>query len=197
MNLADKKKVAILRQENNPNAANAILANYAEDSALDVWKQVMTVLLSIDAAGGYNAATPDHKSTLEMLALSGKEGSHHASALFEVLTGIQPEEELNLPHDGQLRSLRTIHPERRPSLVGVYPNPAQGEFYITYVLPTERQSAFVRIFDMHGKLVQNENITAGYGILSLNAKQFASGSYIFELELNGQKVATEKFQIVK
>ena len=36
-----------------------------------------------------------------------------------------------------------------------------------------------------------------YGILSLNAKQFVAGSYVFELELNGQKVATEKFQIVE
>jgi hypothetical protein len=26
---------------------------------------------------------------------------------------------------------------------------------------------------------------------------FAAGSYVFELELNGQKVATEKFQIVE
>jgi hypothetical protein len=50
---------------------------------------------------------------------------------------------------------------------------------------------------LQGKLVQSENITSGFGILILNAKHFASGSYVIELELNGQKVATEKFQIVE
>jgi Secretion system C-terminal sorting domain len=64
-------------------------------------------------------------------------------------------------------------------------------------LPTERKSALVKIYDLQGKLVQSENVTSGYGILSLNAKYFAAGIYVFELELNGQKVATEKFQIVQ
>ena len=191
-----KKKVAIYRQENNHAAAAALLADYDEDPAKDVWKQVMTVLLSIDAAGGYGAATPSHIAALETLALSGKEGSHHASALLEILTGVQPDEELNLPNGG-LKSLKVKDTVRRPSLVGVYPNPAKGEFYITYVLPTERESASINIYDLQGKLVHSENITVGYGILSLNAKQFATGSYVFELELNGQKVATEKFQIVE
>lgn len=85
----------------------------------------------------------------------------------------------------------------KPSLVGVYPNPASGEFYITYELPNERQSAFIHIWDLQGKLIQRENISSGFGNLSLSAKNFASGTYVFELELNGQKVATEKFQIVE
>ena len=191
-----KKKVAIYRQEKNHAAANALLADYNEDPATDVWKQVMTVLLDIDAAGGYGAATSSHIATLETLALSGKEGCHHASALLEILTGVQPDEELNLPHGG-LKSLKVKDMVRRPSLVGVYPNPAQGEFYITYVLPTERESAFIHVYDLQGKLVHSENITSSFGILSLNAKHFAAGSYVFELELNGQKVATEKFQIVE
>ncbi|MEN9348169.1 MAG: hypothetical protein RLZZ77_1680 [Bacteroidota bacterium] len=191
-----KKKVAILRQENNPTAAATLLAQYNENPDRDVWKQFMTVLLSIDAAGGYHAATASHIATLETLASSGKEGNHHASALLEVLTGVKPEEELNLPYGG-LKSLKVKDDVRRPSLVSVYPCPAQGEFYITYVLPTERKSAFINIFDLQGKLVERENITSGYGILSLNAKQFAAGSYIFELELEGHKVDTDKFQIVK
>ena len=196
MNREIKKKVAILRQENNPTAAATLLEQYNEIPDSDVWKQFMTVLLSIDAAGGYHAATSSHITVLENLAASGKEGNHHASALLEVLTGVQPEEELNLPHGG-LKSLKVKADVRRPSLVGVYPNPAQGEFYITYILPNERESAYVNIYDLQGKLVQRENITSGYGILSLNAKQFAAGSYVFELVLNGQKVATEKFQIVE
>ncbi len=193
-----RKKVAILLQENNHTEAANLLTQYEEDPDREVWKQYMEILLSIDAAGGYHAATTSHITSLETLAETGKYGYQHARALLEVLTGVIPEEEYNLPGDGGgLKSLKVRESVRRPSLVGVYPNPAQGEFYITYVLPTERESAFVNIFDLQGKLVQSENITAGYGILSLNAKHFAAGSYVFELELNGQKVATEKFQIVE
>jgi hypothetical protein len=193
-----RKKVAILRQENNQSAAASLLAQYEEDPNSEVWKQYMEVLLSIDAAGGYHAATQAHIATLESLVATGKYGYQQARALLEVLTGVVPEEEYNLPGGGGgLKSLRVRESVRRPSLVGVYPNPAVGEFYITYVLPTERESAFIRIYDLQGKLVQSENITSGYGILSLNAKVFAAGSYVFELELNGQKVATEKFQIVE
>jgi len=145
-----------------------------------------------------DGATPSQISTLEALVASGKSGSQHASALLEVLTGFVPLEEYNLPGGGGgLKSLKVRDSVRRPSLVGVYPNPAQGEFYITYVLPTECKSALIHIFDLQGKLVQSENVTSGYGILSLNAKYFAAGIYVFELELDGQKVATEKFQIVE
>ncbi len=200
-----RKKVAILRQENNHSTAVSLLATYDENPDNDVWKQFMEVLLDIDAAGGYHTASNSHIAALDALAASGKNGSQHASAMLEVLTGVVPLEEYNLPVEeynlpgggGGLKSLKVRESVRRPSLVGVYPNPAQGEFYITYVLPTEHESALIHIFDLQGKLVQSENITSGYGILSLNAKHFAAGSYVFELELNGQKVATEKFQIVE
>lgn len=191
-----KLKVGILRQQKNYSEAIALLANYDENPDKDVWKQVMTVLLNIDGGGGYLAASTNQIAELETLALSEKEGSHQASALHEILTGMQPEEELNLPIGG-LKSLKLLDAVRRPSLAGVYPNPAHGEFYITYVLPSEREIAFIRIFDMQGKLVHSENITVGHGILSLNSRQLGSGSYVFELELNGQNVATEKFIIVE
>lgn len=193
-----RKKVAILRQENKHAEAAALLAQYDENLDNDVWKQFMEVLLEIDQSGGYHAATPSQISSLETLAASGKNGSQHAGALLEVITGVVPLEEYNIPGGGGgLKSLKVRESVRRPSLVGVYPNPAVGEFYITYVLPTERESAFIHIYDLQGKLAQSVNITAGYGILSLNAKQFAAGNYVFELELNAQKVATEKFQIIE
>ncbi len=190
-----KKKVAILRQEGNLIAANLLLEQYDEDQDTDVWKQFMTVILDIDNTGGFLNATQDHIATLETIAQSKKRGYGHAEAILEILTGIQPTEELNLPQEG-LKSLKVINEIRKPSLMGVYPNPANGEFYITYVLPTERSKAFVQIYDVSGKLIRSENITNGYGIFMLNAADFERGSYFFELELNGHKVATEKFLIV-
>jgi hypothetical protein len=191
-----KIKIAILRQEKKYSEAFALLTNYNEDSTRDVWKQVMTVFLNIDLAGGYAYATQGQIIELTNLAQSGKEGNYTASALLEVITGIHPDEELNLPKEG-LKAMKIIDRKTRPSLIGVYPNPALNEFYISYVLPEIRESAFIRISDIQGRLIYNENVETGFGLLNLNAKQFAKGSYILDLIVNGQKVASEKLQVIE
>jgi hypothetical protein len=45
--------------------------------------------------------------------------------------------------------------------------------------------------------VHEEDVTTGYGIAQLDAKDFESGQYVFELILNNQTVASSKFQIIK
>ncbi len=47
-----------------------------------------------------------------------------------------------------------------------------------------------------GNLLREENITNGFGILELNAVQFESGLYYYALEVNGNKVASDKFSII-
>jgi hypothetical protein len=42
-----------------------------------------------------------------------------------------------------------------------------------------------------------ENITKGYGILPLNASRMSNGTYVLQLILNEEVVATEKFVILK
>ncbi len=108
---------------------------------------------------------------------------------------MQPEEELNLPIEG-LKSLRSESEPDKSELVSLFPNPAADLLHITYLLPFEKQSAFIRIFDSMGHLVREENVTNGFGILELNAVQFESGLYYYELEVNGNKVASDKFSII-
>ncbi len=113
----------------------------------------------------------------------------------EIITGVQAEEELNLPIEG-LKSLGSESEPDKPELVNLFPNPVADLFHITYLLPFEKQSAFIRIFDSAGKMLREENVTNGYGILELNAVQFESGLYYYELEVNGNKVASDKFSII-
>ncbi len=189
-----RTEVAILLAEGKYADAEELLASYNEDEQYDVWKEFGEVLLSLKHDGG-SSITETEIATLQDLAITGKFGSGRAAALLELLTGVQTEEILILP-DETLRSLKIKQEKKMPQLSGVYPNPASGAFYITYVLPTERQSAFIRIFDLKGALVHEENITAGYGITELNSTNFENGQYIFDLVLNNEVVATNKFQIM-
>jgi hypothetical protein len=47
-----------------------------------------------------------------------------------------------------------------------------------------------------GHLVREENVTNGFGILELNSVQFESGLYYYDLEVNVNKVASDKFSLV-
>lgn len=194
-----RKKVAILRQENKFNDAISLLSTYNEDNENEVWREYAEVLLSIDVAGGFHATTNEQIETLESLVTTKKFGYQHAAALLEIITEQKPEEEYNLPYGNgkSLLSQSITGDLRRPSLVGVYPIPAINDFYITYLLPAERRSAFINIYDLQGKLIRSDNITGGSGFLNLNTSEFAAGNYLFELYLNGQRVGTDKFQIIK
>jgi len=64
-------------------------------------------------------------------------------------------------------------------------------------LPTEKESASIDIYNLEGKLVRSEDVTNGYGILQLDSRQFEAGVYLFNLQLNGETVATQKFTIVE
>ena len=195
-----RKRVGLLRQQNKIPEALALLEEYEEDPLNDNWKQYMTILLDIDQSGGYDSVTTAHIAALQAISLSDKHGCHHADALLEIITGIPTEIEFNLPEEFEPKRM-IIQPNRskseRPSLVGVYPNPAVSDFYITYLLPTERESAYIRIYDSKGSQVLEENITNGYGILNLNTHYLSMGSYVFELILNNERIAIDKFHVIK
>lgn len=195
---AMRRKFAYLRSSGQYQQAQQTLDSYEERPQDEVWKEVMDILLTIDAVGGYHAADSSHVALLLPLEASDKYGSAHASAVIENITGVDYEEALFYP---SLSTKRLNAPVRnkasRPSLAGVYPNPANGEFFVTYVLPADRRDARVRVFDIQGSLILEDDITNGYGILPLNANRMSNGTYLMQLILNGEVVATEKFVIQK
>jgi hypothetical protein len=192
-----RKEFAHARHAGDASGAAQKLADYEENPETEVWKQVMQVMLSIDAAGGYAGATEAHIEQLTQLAAAGKYGSVHATAMLENITGDIVEEELHFPSPST-KSLKSAKAKGvKPSLAGVYPNPASGEFYITYVLPMERKSASVLIYDAMGRHIATRDITNGHGILSMDARDFSAGTFVFQLQLEGKTVATEKFVIAK
>ena len=46
-----------------------------------------------------------------------------------------------------------------------------------------------------GALVRSEDISKGYGILTLSAQSFANGAYVYQLVLEGRMIESGKFII--
>lgn len=192
-----RRKFSHARSSGDLAQAQQILDQYVENPQDEVWKQVMSILLDIDALGGYHNADSSFVSLLSTLESSQKYGSQHAGAMIENLTGIDYVEELFYPNFSTKRTPYTRPSSmEKPALAKVYPNPASGEFFITYVLPVERKNALVRVYNLQGSLVLAEDITKGFGILPLNASRFSNGTYLMQLIMNDEVVATEKFVIL-
>ncbi|HEX2788360.1 MAG TPA: T9SS type A sorting domain-containing protein [Ignavibacteria bacterium] len=84
-----------------------------------------------------------------------------------------------------------------------YPNPFNPTTKIDYDLPVDSK-VNLRVYDMLGREVAsivNEQVTAGYYTVQLNATNFASGTYFFRLVAQGTNgkefVMTKKMQLIK
>ena len=69
----------------------------------------------------------------------------------------------------------------------VYPNPGGN----TLNIRTGLQNAHVEVYDMNGKLIHNQKITET--TTSINAENWASGSYVWKVVSNGKEAETGKW----
>ena len=73
------------------------------------------------------------------------------------------------------------------------PNPFNGYTKVKYVIPSSSKSASMNIFSMSGKLMKKINIEhLGEGELTINASDIPSGTYMYELMVNGKNIETKK-----
>ena len=73
------------------------------------------------------------------------------------------------------------------SLAVAYPNPGKDLLNIRTALP----NAQVEIYDLSGRLVHNQEITAN--ITSINARNWPSGTYIWKVIANGKEAESGKW----
>ncbi len=78
------------------------------------------------------------------------------------------------------------------------PNPLNDVTFIDYYLPETVKSAFIKVIDNNGKLVQAFPLSkTGYGQLELDCKNLVSGTYHYSLLADDQLVETKTMIIVK
>ena len=78
------------------------------------------------------------------------------------------------------------------------PNPFNGTTNISYVIPTDASSAQISIFGTSGQLVKTLDIEhVGQGNLEVNADDLPSGTYSYQLIVDGRSVKTSKMVLAK
>lgn len=73
------------------------------------------------------------------------------------------------------------------------PNPFTGLTIIEYTLPAEANISQIKIFNMNGKLMKSFKLNhIGKGQLKINAPDLPSGTYTYQLVVNGEIINTFK-----
>lgn len=76
------------------------------------------------------------------------------------------------------------------------PNPFNGETNINFFVPHSSESARIQIFDQNGRLWKSISIgDRGHGKLNVQTSDIPSGTFVYNLEVNGKIVATKKMII--
>jgi hypothetical protein len=78
------------------------------------------------------------------------------------------------------------------------PNPFNGTTVIDYVVPSNAQNAQISIFGTNGQLLKTLDIDhVGEGSLTVNASDLPSGTYSYQLIVDGRSVETHKMVSAK
>ncbi len=76
------------------------------------------------------------------------------------------------------------------------PNPANGETFIEYALPSNLPSASLVIYDLSGREMNTYPIS-GKGNIQFNTSNLESGTYIYAIVANGKSIAQQKMIVQK
>lgn len=80
-------------------------------------------------------------------------------------------------------------------LIDVYPNPVSDMLYINLNAFDEKEVS-LRIIDIQGKVVKNNNLPGGQTVFQVNCNNFPSGIYFVELlDESGDLMTTEKIVV--
>jgi len=78
------------------------------------------------------------------------------------------------------------------------PNPFANSTSIDYIIPTDATNAEVRIFSSNGKLMQTVAIShLGKGTLNVDASNLSSGTYSYNLIVDGRNIKTNQMIVTK
>lgn len=77
-----------------------------------------------------------------------------------------------------------------------YPNPASQYLKLKYVLPLGAKKAFIKVYDMQGKLVQDMEVTNSFDNILLPS-DYNNGLYLYSLIVDGVVIKNEKLVLLK
>jgi hypothetical protein len=90
----------------------------------------------------------------------------------------------------------TTESEGEEKAAQFYPNPASANLKLKYKLPPGAKKAFIKVYDMQGKEVQNMEITNAFDNILLPAN-YNNGLYLYSLIVDGVVIKNEKIVLTK
>lgn len=100
--------------------------------------------------------------------------------------------------DGTILNQVAINGYDTAELAQNVPNPFNGETTIDYVIPTDASNATINIYNLDGKMLKSISLDhQGKGQLRVTAEDIPSGSYSYQLVVDGRSIDTKKMVISK
>ncbi|MBX2909999.1 MAG: S8 family serine peptidase [Chitinophagales bacterium] len=81
--------------------------------------------------------------------------------------------------------------------INAFPNPAKDYIEFSYNLPVGAMEGALSITDLKGMVIHKQQLTAKYGQIAIDTRQWQQGAYLYILSANGKMVANHKFVLVK
>jgi len=195
-NLAIRRKVAALTSAGAFADAQELLSAYNENPEVDAYTTVQDIVITMHETG--NNPTAGEINNLYEIANGEKFGKYKAQAILAYVDGAEFDHPIILPDPNQ-KSGTAGKKGRRPveivPILASYPNPGDKLMHFTFQLPAELNSAIIEVYNIDGRLVEQLDVSAGIGIFEFNTTDLKAGTYISSLLVNGDKVATHKFQV--
>ena len=98
-------------------------------------------------------------------------------------------------------SIDNVSSNDTPNTARLYscqPNPTDEYTSISYLIPSDFQSAKLYVYNLSGVvLVEHVIVDSGFGSLKLNTKDYSDGTYLYSLYVNGEEINTKKLIIKK
>jgi hypothetical protein len=152
----------------------------------------------VSVAASHNGGTADENIIFNSAPVGtykpevlGKNGAFNATQCY-TLTAFISNTPFKLGDGDQMNPNSTVN-----NLSNIYPNPSNGRVTVDYSSATDGDVNLV-VFDLMGKMVHNQTVTANQGLNSFNFDytDLQPGLYMLEV-INGSEVKKMKFEISK
>jgi hypothetical protein len=84
-------------------------------------------------------------------------------------------------------------------LASVHPNPAQNNIYLSWNLPEgmNPEKVTLSIYNIHGKQMLSNTLNQHLGIQEIGINQWPTGMYLYQLQYDGIRLHSDKFEVFK
>jgi len=179
--------------------------NILNESETYEWSQdysdVMGVILeAFQDTAGADGVVERNLLLLEAIANDDNSDAHLAQALLESFDLVSYDYEIVLP-GMQPKSLMQSRNNKsgKSSFATLHPNPAKNNVYLSWNLPEgmKPDKVTLTIYNIQGKQMLSNILNQQVGIQEITINQWPTGIYLYQLQHDGIKFHSDKFEVLK